>query len=317
MLEMKNISKSYDKFLALDDLNLKVEKGALYGFVGPNGAGKTTAIKIMTGLLNPDCGRIVVNGMTDPVHFKGELGYVPDYFGVYDNLKVCEYMDFFASCYGMEGLKARTRYEILLEQVGIGEKRDFYVDSLSRGMKQRLSLARALIHDPSLLIMDEPASGLDPRTRQELKQVLSELHEQGKTILISSHILSDLSELCTDISIIEQGKIVLGGNVEEMLSRVYTSNPLMISIYGEKEKAVHMLRDHPYVNTLAMKGDEIRVVFMGNKEDEVILLRQLIDAQIPVYGFNRESGSLETLFMQITNHEDTKVVLRHENESSI
>lgn len=320
MLIMKGIKKSYQKCLALDDLNITVTKGALYGFVGPNGAGKTTAIKMMAGLLKPDSGQIMLDGIDvikNPLQLKKEIGYVPDAVGVYDNLKVSEYMDFFASCYGMNGLKARERYRILLEQVGLDDKTDLYVDTLSRGMKQRLNLARALIHDPMFLIMDEPTLGLDPRTRVELNGILTELHEQGKTILISSHVLSELSELCTDIGIIEQGKMVLGGNIKEILARVYTSNPLLISLFDAKDKAMKILKSHPDVRSLSIKGDEIRVNFQGDKEDEVMLLQQLIGAQIPVYGFFRESGSLESLFMQITNHEKSKVVVSHENQSSL
>lgn len=315
MLVMNNIRKSYHKLVALDGVDLEIPKGALYGFVGPNGAGKTTAIKIMAGLIRPDSGTITMDGVDvkkEPKMFNQTIGYVPDSFGVYDNLMVSEYMDFFASCYGINGLQARERYRILLEQVGLEDKIDAYVDTLSRGMKQRLNLARALIHDPSFLIMDEPTLGLDPRTRAEFRRILTELHEQGKTILISSHVLSELSELCTEIGIIEQGKMVLCGNINEILSRVYTSNPLMISLFDAKEKAVAILRNHPLVRSLTIKGDEIRVVFLGDKEDEVMLLGHLMGEQIPVYGFCRERGSLESLFMQITEHDESKVVISNE-----
>ena len=209
MLEIRNLKKTFGKFYALNGLDMDIGDGALYGFVGPNGAGKTTTIKIMTGLLEADEGQVLIDGVNVTgglSQLKLKIGYVPDFFGVYDNLKVSEYMEFFASCYGINGLKARTRYMTLLEQVGLEDKVNFYVDGLSRGMKQRLCLARALIHDPSLLVMDEPTSGLDPRTRFEFKEILKELREQGKTILISSHVLSELSELCTDIGIIDQGK---------------------------------------------------------------------------------------------------------------
>ena len=222
MLEIKDLRKKFGKFHALNGLDLHIPKGSLYGFVGPNGAGKTTTIKIMTGLLFADSGQVLIDGVDvsrglDELKLK--IGYVPDFFGVYDNLRVNEYMEFFASCYGSDGLKARTRYMTLLEQVGLEDKVNFYVDSLSRGMKQRLCLARALIHDPLLLVLDEPASGLDPRTRFEFKEILKELKEQGKTILISSHVLSELSEMCTDIGIIDQGKMILSGSMEEILRR--------------------------------------------------------------------------------------------------
>lgn len=299
---------------------MDIGDGALYGFVGPNGAGKTTTIKIMTGLLEADEGQVLIDGVNVTgglSQLKLKIGYVPDFFGVYDNLKVSEYMEFFASCYGINGLKARTRYMTLLEQVGLEDKVNFYVDGLSRGMKQRLCLARALIHDPSLLVMDEPTSGLDPRTRFEFKEILKELREQGKTILISSHVLSELSELCTDIGIIDQGKMVLSGSMEAILRRVNTSNPLIISILGSKEKALTILKSQPCVQTISVKEGNIMVQFVGDEEDEAVLLQQLVDAEVMVHGFIREPGSLESLFMQITDHDVEKAVLVHENESGI
>lgn len=320
MLEIKNLWKKFGKFHALNGLDITIPQGSLYGFVGPNGAGKTTTIKIMTGLLSADSGQVLINGrdVTGGLEdLKLSIGYVPDFFGVYDNLKVNEYMEFFASCYGLDGLKARNRYMTLLEQVGLEDKCNFYVDSLSRGMKQRLCLARALIHDPLLLVLDEPASGLDPRTRFEFKEILKELKEQGKTIFISSHVLSELSELCTDIGIIDQGKMVLGGSIEEILHRVNATNPLIIAVLGEKERALTILKSQPCVQTIAVKDQDIRVNFIGDEQDEALLLQQLVDADVMVRGFYREQGSLETLFMQITDHDKEKAVLVHENEPGL
>ncbi|WP_367567590.1 ABC transporter ATP-binding protein [Lacrimispora sp.] len=320
MLEIKDLKKSFGKFHALNGLDIHISQGALYGFVGPNGAGKTTTIKIMTGLLVADGGKVIIDGtdVSGGSHeLKLKIGYVPDFFGVYDNLKVYEYMEFFASCYGISGLKARTRYMTLLEQVGLEDKVNFYVDSLSRGMKQRLCLARALIHDPLLLVLDEPASGLDPRTRFEFKEILKELREQGKTIFISSHVLSELSEMCTDIGIIDQGKMVLSGSMDAILRRVNASNPLIISILGNKERALTILKSRPCVQTIAVKEGDIRVNFIGDDQEEALLLQSLVDAEVPVHGFYREPGSLESLFMQITDHDKEKAVLVHENESGL
>lgn len=320
MLEIKNLWKKFGKFHALNGLDIMIPQGSLYGFVGPNGAGKTTTIKIMTGLLSADSGQVLINGrdVTGGLEdLKLSIGYVPDFFGVYDNLKVNEYMEFFASCYGLDGLKARNRYMTLLEQVGLEDKCNFYVDSLSRGMKQRLCLARALIHDPLLLVLDEPASGLDPRTRFEFKEILKDLKEQGKTIFISSHVLSELSELCTDIGIIDQGKMVLGGSIEEILHRVNATNPLIIAVLGDKERALTILKSQPCVQTIAVKDQDIRVNFIGDEQDEALLLQQLVDADVMVRGFYREQGSLETLFMQITDHDKEKAVLVHENEPGL
>lgn len=320
MLKIRGLHKIYGKYHALGGLDMTVEDGALYGFVGPNGAGKTTAIKIMTGLLRADEGTVHINGvdaLENTNGMKAMIGYVPDFFGVYDNLMVWEYMEFFASCYHLDSLMARKRYTALLEQVGLEDKLEYYVDGLSRGMKQRLCLARALIHDPALLILDEPTSGLDPRTRFEFKEILEELREAGKTILISSHVLSELSELCTDIGIIDQGRMVLEGKIEEILSRVNTSNPLIISVYSNRETALSILRSHPLVQTISVRDRDISVRFSGNAQEEAILLRQLTEGGVLVNGFTREKGSLESVFMQLTEHEEEKVVTSYEAESGI
>ena len=320
MLKIENLHKIYGKYHALSGRDMTVTEGALYGFVGPNGAGKTTAIKIMTGLLQAEEGSVLINGkdaLADPDQLKSCIGYVPDFFGVYDNLTVGEYMSFFASCYQLDGLVARKRYTALLEQVGLEDKLDFYVDGLSRGMKQRLCLARALIHDPQILILDEPTSGLDPRTRVEFKEILEDLKFAGKTILISSHVLSELSEMCTDIGIIDQGRMILEGNIQDILSRVNASNPLVISVYSNMEKALSILKSHPCVRTISMREKDICVRFTGDAQDEAILLQQLIDSDVLVNGFTREKGSLETVFMQLTDHEEERVVTSYEAESGL
>ena len=320
MLKIENLKKAYGKHPALDGLNLTIKTGALFGFVGPNGAGKTTTIKILAGLMRPDSGTVIINGVDAGREYrklKGLVGYVPDSFGVYDNLKVWEYMEFFASCYHMDGLMARKRYTALLEQVGLEDKLEYYVDGLSRGMKQRLCLARALIHDPALLILDEPTSGLDPRTRFEFKEILGELKGAGKTILISSHVLSELSELCTDIGIIDQGRMVLEGEIGEILSRVNTSNPLIISVYSNRETAMAVLRSHPLVQTITVREKDISVHFSGDAKEEAVLLQQLVENGVLIHGFTREKGSLESVFMQLTDHEEERMVTSYEAESGI
>lgn len=316
MLKIEGLKKTYGNYHALDGLDMEVKSGALYGFVGPNGAGKTTTIKIMTGLLCPDEGTVEIDGidaLRESVKTRDCIGYVPDYFGMYDNLKVSEYMEFFASCYGLSGLKARKRSRALLDQVGLGNKEDFYVDGLSRGMKQRLCLARALIHDPALLIMDEPTAGLDPRTRLEFRELVRDLKEEGKTILISSHLLTDLSELCTDIGIIDQGKMILHGSIEEIANRINTSKPVIITIQDGMKLAMRLLKDHPQVQTITVREQEIMVGFTGDAVDESRLLAGLIEAGVAVRGFMREPGNLEAVFMQITNHDEEKVVLSYED----
>lgn len=312
MLQIKNLRKAYGKYQALDGLSMEVKEGALYGFVGPNGAGKTTTIKILAGLLAADSGQVLLDGenaLGRGRKLKGKIGYVPDEFGTYDNLKVREYMEFFASCYGMEGLVARNRCSLLLEQVGLEDRMDFYVDGLSRGMKQRLCLAQALIHDPPLLVLDEPSSGLDPKTRLEFKELLLELNEQGKTVLLSSHVLSELAQMCSDIGIIDQGKLILSGSIREITERVDQSNPLLITVYKNMEKAMAILRSHGCVRTISIKDNRLSVGFAGDAQDEALLLQQMIDADVLVNEFFRQPGNLETLFMQITDHGEKEVLL--------
>lgn len=315
MLRIRGLKKRFGNFTALNGLDMEIEEGALYGFVGPNGAGKTTAIRIIAGLLRADEGTVMLGGKDVLNQREGArelFGYVPDEFGMYDNLKVSEYMEFFSACYGYDGLKGRNRCRALLEQVKLADKEDFFVDSLSRGMKQRLCLARAMIHDPKLLILDEPTSGMDPRARLEFKELLRELCAEGKTILISSHILSELSRMCTDIGIIDAGRIILSGSMEEILRKVNDSNPLLIRICSDRDKAVSLLRENPAVSTISIRDEDIVVNFKGDREAEARLLKQLVENGIPVSGFIREQGDLESIFMQITNHEKERLVLSSE-----
>ena len=315
MIEIRNLTKEYGNIRALDGLSMTIEDGMLYGLVGPNGAGKTTAIKIITGLLRADSGALKIDGidvMKHPDEANEIIGYVPDSFGIYDNLTVREYMDFFAAAYGLTGLKARKRYMELLEQVGLDNKADFHVDSLSRGMQQRLCLARALIHDPKLLIMDEPTSGLDPRTRYEFKNLIKSLHESGKTILISSHILPELSQMCTDLGIIESGKLLIDGRIDEIMARVESSNPIRLSILDGVNDAIAIMKRNPCVQTISVSGRTFMLNFNGSREDEATLLEQLIASEIPVREFVREPGSLESFFIQMTDHTEEKVIMEND-----
>ena len=305
MLEIKNLYKYYGKFAALDGLNLSIKKGELFGFVGPNGAGKTTTMRIISGLLQADGGSVYIDGvdaLKDIRHLKNKIGYMPDFFGVYDNLKVMEYMDFYASIYGLTGKSAKSLCLELLDLVHLSDKTQRYVDDLSRGMKQRLCLARCLIHKPELLILDEPASGLDPRARFEMKEILKNLIDMDKTILISSHILPELAEMCTSIGVIQSGQMVLCGAVDEILSMMASANPLVITMLSETERAVAFLKKQPLVETLSYKDNTIRVDFRGDALDEAALLSNMVSQDLPVCAFTREEGSLESLFIQITQN---------------
>ena len=243
---------------------------------------------------------------------KETVGYVPDVLGIYDDMTVFEYMVFFASTYGLTGYIARKKIEILLEQVGMTDKKDFYLNELSRGMQQKLCVARALIHDPALIIMDEPASGLDPRARYELKELLQELNSGGKTVLLSSHILSEVSEICTDIGIIEGGKIIISGSVEEILDKVEGANPIKIKVLNNENSALEILKNNKKVRILSVDNGYFMVYFDGRKLDEAKLLEDLVRNNVLVSEFIREPGSLESFFIKVTNHSNESVIFSNE-----
>ena len=299
----------------MSNLSLTIPDGALYGLVGPNGAGKTTAIKLISGIMLPDRGEILfdnVNLVKEERSAKETVGYVPDVLGIYDDMTVFEYMVFFASTYGLTGYIARKKIEILLEQVGMTDKKDFYLNELSRGMQQKLCVARALIHDPALIIMDEPASGLDPRARYELKELLQELNSGGKTVLLSSHILSEVSEICTDIGIIEGGKIIISGSVEEILDKVEGANPIKIKVLNNENLALEILKNNKKVRILSVDNGYFMVYFDGRKLDEAKLLEDLVRNNVLVSEFIREPGSLESFFIKVTNHSNESVIFSNE-----
>lgn len=307
MLEIKNLSKTYGKFTALDNLNLTIGKGQIFGFVGPNGAGKTTTMKIVAGLLRQDSGQVYFNGLEQKAHikeFKEKIGYMPDFFGVYDNLKAMEYMEFYASIYGIEGEGARKLGLELMDLVGLTDKADTYVDSLSRGMKQRLCLARSLIHNPEFLILDEPASGLDPRARYDMKEIIKELNKRGKTILISSHILPELAQMCTNIGIIENGKMMVSGTVEEIMTTRGTASPLVMRFTEGQDNGIEVLQKNKLVENVTIKDNSVSILFKGNEEEEAMLLADMIKNGAYVSYFLREESDLESLFIQITDHAD-------------
>ena len=303
MVKIENLYKHYGKFVALDHLNLSIEKGELFRFVGPNGAGKTTTMRIISGLLRADGGSVHIAGvdaLKDNQNLKRKIGYMPDFFGVYDNLKAIEYMEFYASVYGITGEKAKSMCLELMDLVNLSDKADFYVDGLSRGMKQRLCLARSLVHNPELLILDEPASGLDPRARFEMKGILKNLHDMGKTIIISSHILSELAEMCTTIGIIDKGSMVSKGTVEEIMQKLSTSNPLKIHVVNNIETAVRIIKENPQVANLSIDGPDITISFDGGEEEEAGLLKMLVNNDVQVSSYMRETGNLEEVFMMVT-----------------
>lgn len=303
MLEIKNLYKRYGNFLALDDLNLNISEGEIFGFVGPNGAGKTTTMKIVSGLLSPTSGEVYIEGedvLNNTRRIKDKIGYMPDFFGVYDNLKVEEYLDFYASIYNIKGEERKKVCSDLLELVDLTNKQDAYVDSLSRGMKQRLCLARSLVHNPNLLILDEPASGMDPRARFEMKEILKTLKNMGKTILISSHILSELSEICTSIGIIEKGKVVINGSVEEIMMKVYSSKVIKIKVMDKLEETKKLLMEFPSIENINTGNNVLEASFNGEDSEMSGVLKRLVTYGIPVVTFSQLDGNLEDVFMRVT-----------------
>ena len=304
MLYLERLIKNYGSFRAVDGLSLHVPKGDLFGFVGPNGAGKTTSIRMLCGLLKPDFGNIYIAGYElrrQSESVRRCIGYVPDFFGVYDNLKVREYMEFYGSIYGIEDMDIKKMTGDLLELVSLSGREEDYVDGLSRGMKQRLCVARALLHNPELLVLDEPSSGLDPGARVEMKELLMNLNSMGKTIIISSHILSDIAEMCTSVGIMNRGRLVTAGKMEDILGLGRNTHHVIISISSDTQKASLCLKELPGIELVSLRENEMIVNFDGTDQELNRIIGALMTAGVMVSGFRREETNLETLFMQLTS----------------
>lgn len=303
MIEIENLAKSFGKTKAVDGLSLKIEDGELYGFVGPNGAGKTTTMKIISGLLQADSGSVTINGIDAVKNVKkirSMIGYVPDFFGVYDNLKVLEYIEFFASAYNIVGRGAERKCYRLLNELGLSDKLEFFVDDLSRGQKQVLCLARALIHEPEILILDEPTSGMDPKSRIEIRNLLKRLNGEGKTIVISSHILHEISELVTGLAVIEEGRVVMSGSIEGIERKMHIENPIIIKVEDGADIAAGILKEEEsVVNLTITEDDEFYVSYNGSEEEEGYLLKKLIEAGVLISSFSRRGHDLESVFIKI------------------
>jgi ABC-2 type transport system ATP-binding protein len=308
IIETHGLVKRYGKLTAVDDLSIQVPPGAIYGFVGPNGAGKTTTMRILTTLIMPTAGTAHVAGysVTEyPREVRRAIGYMPDFFGVYDDMKVWEYLDFFAACYEIPERERPALIDDLLALVDLTHRRDDMVEKLSRGMKQRLSLARTLAHDPEVLVLDEPASGLDPRARIEIRELLVEMAKMGKTIFFSSHILADVAEICTHLGIIEMGQMVAQGTVEEIRRQLMPTRQITITLLDRVDMAKEVLMQVDGVTEIQDLSDDhgrkrIRVDFGGDDTGVSTLLKALSSREIPVVNFSEETRDLEAVFMRAT-----------------
>lgn len=303
MIDIRKFGKRYGDFTAVENLSLKIEAGEMFGFIGPNGAGKSTTIRFLATLLRATHGEATVNGHSvtqDPIGVRRSVGYMPDNFGVYDGMKVWEFLDFFAVAYQVPRARRKQVLSDVLELLDLTHKRDDFVNGLSRGMKQRLCLAKTLVHDPPVLILDEPASGLDPRARLEVKALLKELRKMGKTILISSHILTELADCCTSIGIIERGQLLLHGPIEQVYRKIQSHRTLEIRFTGSPESGVSLIRSDPKVRSVEMNTRTCHVELDGSDADVQRLLRQLIAADCGLISFADKEPTLEDVFMMVT-----------------
>ena len=303
MIELNNFTKVYGEFVAVSNLNLKIGAGEMFGFIGPNGAGKSTTIRFLATLLRATAGEGTVNGYSvtkDPIGVRKSVGYMPDNFGVYDGMKVWEFLDFFAVAYQIPSSRRKGIIGDVLELLDLTHKRDDFVNGLSRGMKQRLCLAKTLVHDPPVLILDEPSSGLDPRARLEVKALLKELRTMGKTILISSHILTELADCCTSIGIIERGQLLLPGPIETVYRQIQQNRNIEVRFAGNPEAGVSVIRSDPKVRDVQLNHRSCTLELDGDDTDVERLLRQLATADCGLVSFAEKEPTLEDVFMMVT-----------------
>ncbi len=296
MIQTKGLTKHYGSLRALVDLDLEIQTGDIFGFIGPNGAGKTTTMRILATLLEPTRGRAFIDGLDvtkKGKQVRGRVGYMPDFMGVYDDLKVFEYLEFFAAAFNIPRRRRKSIVDGVLELTDLQSKQTFTVDSLSRGMQQRLSLAR-------VLILDEPASGLDPRARIEIRQLLQELQRMGKTIMISSHILSELEEMCNHVGIIEHGNLVFTGTMEEIRRRLGVSAKVRVQVTGDAARAIELLSALPQVSQARQVDDYITVTFADDSDNDGLIARTLVQGNIDIISLQPEQVKLDQAFLQLT-----------------
>jgi ABC-2 type transport system ATP-binding protein len=297
------LTKQYGALTALDRLNLQLEPGDVFGFIGPNGAGKSTTMKILAGLLQPTGGsaKILGKAVADNGDFvRRNVGYMPDSFGVYEDLKVSEYLEFFASAYHVPRKQRKKVVADVLELTDLKYKQDAFVDSLSRGMQQRLGLARVLVHDPPILLLDEPASGLDPRARIEIRELLKELQRLGKTIMVSSHILSELGEFCNKLGIIERGKLLVVGTIDDLIARARAQSVIHVQLVGDPEPAANLLREDARIAKVERANDQLLVTLRDPEQHHAFIIEKLVAHHMPIHSVAPEQIKLEDVFLRLT-----------------
>ncbi len=305
-IETRGLTRDFGKIIAVEFLNLQIPEGALFGLIGPNGAGKTTTLRMLAGVLEPTAGQILIHGHLANGNWREmqrQIGYMPDFFGVYEDMLVWEYLDFFARCYGIPAKRRNQMIGDLLDLVDLTEKRAVYVETLSRGMRQRLCLAHALVHDPQVLLLDEPASGLDPRARVEMRELLRELRKMGKTIVLSSHILSELAELCDTVGIIEKGHLVASGSLDEIRQRVVKTRTLRLRVLSDQDQAQDILKNQPGVGETYPTDGFLELEFSGDEDAAADLLDALLSNHVRVASFSEVLSDLEEIFLKLTKGE--------------
>jgi ABC-2 type transport system ATP-binding protein len=307
VIELINLRKEYDNILAVDDLTLTIPQGEIFGLIGPNGAGKTTTIRMACGLLAPTLGRAMIAGVDvahDPERAQQNIGYLSDFFAVYEDLKVWEYLDYFAHAYKMNDSDIPARITEVIAQVNLEVKRDAMIGGLSRGMKQRLGIARAIIHRPKVMLLDEPASGLDPKARLELRHLLLSLRDQGATILISSHILTELEGFCTSIGIMERGRMVRSGSIEQVTAAAASTRLIRFNWAGDASAAAQdKLQADSRISEITLAAGTGTFRFSGGEEDLAPILAGLIAANVKVTSFVEVKQTVEDLYMKLSTHE--------------
>ena len=300
------LTRTYGAMTALNALDLTILRGDLFGFIGSNGAGKTTTLRILATFLAPSAGQAIVLGhdvVRDADAVRHVIGYMPDFFGVYKDMEVTEYLDFFGACYKIPTAQREKTVNDVLELVGLSEKKGALIGALSRGMQQRLGLARVLIHDPQVLLLDEPASGLDPRARIEMMAILQELQKMGKTIIISSHILSELQTLCNRVAIIEKGKLIYSGPVQGVRDQMSTGRVVWVKVTSDSTRALELLKARPEISTAEVLDGQVKVTLVNHEIDHSIVAETLVHGGAKLVELREDELGLEEVFLRVTRGE--------------